>query len=123
MQVPTRYGRPDPEKLDPTPIEVPFSARRPRPLQDVIARMVRDAIAVEKGEEFETFEEANDFEEDDPDTLDLSPYELKELREDPTDLQLETEALTPANPPDKPSEPAGAPKTGDPSDPDKEEPS
>jgi len=71
-------GAPD-EPLDITPIEMPLGACMPTPLQDIVARMVREQVALEKGEEFESWDEQDDFEEDDPDTLDMSPYELQEL--------------------------------------------
>lgn len=77
-------GGPERE-LDTTPIEMPLGACRPTPLQDIVARMVREAVAIEKGEEFESWEENNDFEEEDPDVLDLSPYELQELPDEAVD--------------------------------------
>jgi hypothetical protein len=82
MRRPSRYGRPDPEKLDDTPIEMPLGARRPRPLQELIARMVKEAVEDETGEEFDDIEEEDDFEEEDPDTLDFSPYEFAEIQEE-----------------------------------------
>jgi len=79
---PLRYGAPDPEVLDDTPIEMPLNARMPRPLQDLIASMIRQEIETQGSEEFETIEEADDFEEDDPDTLDLSRYEFEDMKEE-----------------------------------------
>lgn len=74
-------GGPEPE-MDCTPIELPIGARRPTSLQDYIATMVRNAVEAEKGEVFESWEESDDFEEEDPDTLDFSRYELAELQEE-----------------------------------------
>lgn len=74
-------GEPD-RPLDTTPVELPIGARRPASLQDYIARMVRDAVSAERGEEFESWEESDDFEEDDPDTLDFSQYELQSLQDE-----------------------------------------
>lgn len=74
-------GPPEPE-LDCTPIELPLNARRPRSLQDYIATMVQHAVMAERGEEMESWEESDDFEEEDPDTLDFSRYELAELQEE-----------------------------------------
>lgn len=103
-------GKPD-RQLDNTPVEMPFGSCRPTPLQDLIARMVREAVQAEKGDEFETFEESNDFEEEDPDTLDLSRYELQELpRELVEDFSIEED------------DPDPAPETGDPPDQNEEEP-
>lgn len=83
------------EALDTTPMEMPLGACRPAPLQDIIARMVREEISREKHEEFETMEEADDFEEEDPDTLDFSRYELSDVQEEvPFDLE-EPQSLPP----------------------------
>lgn len=102
-------GKPDRE-LDSTPVEMPFGSCRPTPLQDLIARMVREAVESEKGDEFESFEESNDFEEEDPDTLDLSRYELQELPPEPLeDFSIE-------------DDPDPVPETGDRPEPNDEEP-
>lgn len=71
------------EPEDNTPLEMPLGRHRPLSLQDFIARSVRDALAAESGEDFETWEESDDFEEDDPDTLDFSRYELHETSLEP----------------------------------------
>ena len=79
-QLPARYGRPDPEINDEPPLEMPLGACRPEPLQSIIARMVRTSIQEETGEQFETEEEADDFEiEGDLGILDMSPYTLEEV--------------------------------------------
>lgn len=89
----------EPKKLDTTPMELPAGYSRPRPLSDVIASMVREAIEMEKGELYETPEEADDFEMEDEDLLlDFSPYELTDLAEEeplpkPT-LRAQTEHQT-----------------------------
>ncbi len=89
-RVPNHHGgTPDPENHDETPVEMPLHACRPTPLNELIARMVHQHVEAEKNEGFETFEESNDFEEEDPEVLDMSPYELSEL---PPDPELETEA-------------------------------
>ena len=92
-------GKPDPEKLDTTPVEMPLGAGLPMSLQDLIANSVRIAVEQEQNEEQETWDEANDFEEEDPDVLDFSPYELTDMEPegDPT-AQLEPE------PPEAPQE-------------------
>lgn len=107
-----RYnGKRDPENLDTTPIEMPLGACRPTPIQDLIARMVRQAIVEEKGIEPETWEESDDFEEEDPDTLDFSRYELLDIGEEP--------AIKDFNPDPDPVPPV---ETGDPPDPNAVEP-
>lgn len=109
MGLRARYGSPDPEILDDTPLEMPLGARRPTPLHDIIARMVRDAVSQETGDVWETPEEADDFEEEDPDTLDFSPYEFDELSEEFFD------------PPEDPVPPEPQ-QTGDAPDPNEPEP-
>lgn len=76
-------GRPvsqEPE-MDTTPVEMPLGFTTPTPLQDLIARMVREAVQMETDEEFESPEDADDFDMDDDGLLDLSPYELHEMQE------------------------------------------
>lgn len=73
-------GSPDPEDLDPTPVEMPLGACRPTPLAELIARAVHQELQNREEEGVESWDEANDFEyEGDEELLDMSPYELKEL--------------------------------------------
>ena len=65
----------DVEKLDPTPVEMPVGASTPTPLSELIARAVHAQLQAQSEEGYETPEEADDFEEEDPDVLDLTPYE------------------------------------------------
>lgn len=67
--------------LDDTPIEMPAGYSVPTPLTDLIATMVREAVQSEQKESFETPEEADDFDIDDDELLNLSPYELTELED------------------------------------------
>lgn len=98
-------GRPIEEepKLDTTPIEMPVGFKRPASLADMVARMVRDAVAKEKDDEFETMDEANDFELDDIDDelLDFSPYELTDLDPEETEvaIPMQTAPETPSEAP------------------------
>lgn len=114
MERPTRYGAPDPEDLDTTPIEMPLGARRPTPIHELIARMVKEAVATETNEDYETFDESNDFDEEDPDTIDLSPYELVPMTEQELDLAALGDERAAAEPTPEP--------TGDPPDLKAEEP-
>lgn len=76
-----RMGKPsDVEECDPTPMEIPLGAKRPIPLNEMIARFIRDEVQRESAEEFETLEEADDFEPEDEDLLDLSPYEMTAMQ-------------------------------------------
>lgn len=94
---PTRYGRYREEELDTTPIEMPLGACRPTPLQDLIAMMVREQVQQSTDEEFGTIEEEDDFEEHDPDTLDLSPYEELMLDVNSEDLPTAELEAAPAS--------------------------
>lgn len=56
--------------------------------------MVRNEVEKEKQESFGSLEDEDDFEEEDPDTLDFSKYVLDEdTAEEPIVLQAEREAL------------------------------
>lgn len=91
-------GNAKPEPLDPTPMEIPLGACQPESLEQLVAKYMRIQIEQEKGEEFESFEDANDFEEEDPDTLWLDTrYTLQEV---------EPEAIDPGYDPEKPPQAA-----------------
>ena len=75
-------GKPDPEELDETPLEIPAGATVPMSLNEMIAKFVRQEVEMERNEEMESFEEADDFEPEDEALLDLSPYSLQELPDD-----------------------------------------
>lgn len=113
-----RMQRPPDPPADNTPIELPLGARRPPTLQDQIARMVRAAVEAEQGQQYESWEESDDFEEENPDTLDFSKYELQMLHEENSirDYGPEPDANFGA-------ESVGNPKTGDQPDQNAEEPS
>lgn len=83
--------------MDTTPIAMPMGAMHPTPLADLIARMVKQAVEQEKQEEFETMEESDDFEMDDDDLLDLSPYEFNELTDEFPLSELERSEAEPEN--------------------------
>lgn len=85
------------ELPDPTPVAIPSGVGRPESLTDTIRRMVRNEMSqAAEAAGSETFEEANDFDEDDDDFV--SPYELTAMQE---------EFLAPAD------RPAGAKDDGD----------
>lgn len=89
----------DPEPLDRTPIAIPLSCKTPTPLHELIARMVREHVQAETGDEPETWEEANDFDIDaEAELLDFSPYTLvDETPESPLEAP-EAPAATPVAP-------------------------
>lgn len=72
------FGR---EIPDPTPVSIPSGVGRPESLTDTIRRMVRNELSqAAQAAGSETFEEANDFDEDADDFV--SPYELTEMQEE-----------------------------------------
>ena len=103
-----RMGNPqgDPENLDTTPVAMPAGYCRPTPIQEILARMVKEAIEVERGEEFETEEEADDFEEEDPAVLDMSPYTFENIQDD-----YIPDHFLASEPPTETAEPPEAPPT------------
>lgn len=86
-------GNPKPEALDPTPMEIPASCQTPTPLNEIIARFVQQEVNERENQGVESWEEADDFEEDEHMLLDFSPYELKEI---PPLEEGTAEALDPA---------------------------
>ena len=103
---PTRYGSPDPEDNDDTPVAMPVGYCKPSPLEDLIASMIREAVQDERKEEFETEAEANDFEpEEEENLLDMSPYTLTDLEEEtPVPRPDPNEAEAPQAPSEAPQE-------------------
>lgn len=100
--VPEHWSRNSgPEKLDPTPMEMPLGTMQPKTL----AEMVRDMVRFERNledDELETWEEANDFDlpESEHDLIDMSAYQFTDLDEE-----------WPTGPPDEPTETVEAPQT------------
>ena len=79
-------GKPDPEELDETPLEIPAGATVPMSLNEMIAKFVRQEVESERSEDMETWEEADDFEPEDEALLDLSAYTLQDLPDEVVDL-------------------------------------
>lgn len=79
-------GDPQPEKNSGIPVEMPTSCRRPDSLESMIAKYVHAHVQRESKEELETWEDADDFDEQDPDTLEMTKYEFTDMPEpmDPT---------------------------------------
>lgn len=73
----------DKEHPDPTPVEIPGDrVDQVQTIQQMIAEYVGSALAVERGEDLGTFEEEDDFTEDDHDELDMSGFEVHEYEMD-----------------------------------------
>lgn len=99
---PSHYGiGSDVEELDPTPVELPAGATAPPTMSEMIARVVHAKLESQEQEGYDSPEEADDFEEEDPDYLDMTAYEehlivteedvLEGLPEAP-EAEIETEA-------------------------------
>jgi hypothetical protein len=72
------------EEPDLTPLAIPGNAEAPESLEDIIRRVVRQHVSVAAdNSEYETFDEANDFEEEDPDPDLTSQYTVTELQDEP----------------------------------------
>lgn len=70
------------EYLDPKPIEWPVGVGVPESLEQKIARMVRTSVSDHaRSHGAETFEEADDFDIEDPEQLPGSPHELDDDQE------------------------------------------
>lgn len=88
----------EPEEPDQTPVEMPVIA--PESTSEQIARLIAEHVqreAIAQG--FGSWEDEEDFEDEDPNLLNFSPYEL-------TELQSDAELPSPDDePPPKPPEP------------------
>lgn len=71
------YNERGEEILDPTPIALPVGFTRPRSLQDTMKKLVQDELIRRdlQAHEIETFEEADDFDVEEQDPLESTPYE------------------------------------------------
>lgn len=75
-------GKPQPEANSGIPVAMPINCERPPSLEALVAKYVHETMTQKENVAKETWEEADDFEEDDPDTLDLSKYEFVNLQDD-----------------------------------------
>ncbi len=66
------------EVNDQTPIEIPVGYELPESLADQMRRFIREEVSYARDEDQGSFEEEDDFEDDDPQ---LSPYELTDMQE------------------------------------------
>ena len=112
MPIPSRMGIKDEERLLKEPVEMPVGYGVPTPLEDLIARMVKDAVADERqdDDDFETIQEANDFDWPgiDEELINFTPYDLAEsheaIPEEPTSLTEENIELQPMEAPQEEEE-------------------
>ena len=102
----THHGGKKPYIPDPgEPVEMPLGYRQPKSLQQIISESIAAALSRETDEEYGSLEEENDFEEEDPNTLDLTAYELEALESEAIDNFELTESE-----PDPEPEPAPDPQ-------------
>ena len=73
------YG---PEKLDPTPVEMPVGFHQPKPLAEMMREFLKAELADRDQEELETFEEANDFADESDELMDMSAYQFTDMDEE-----------------------------------------
>jgi len=104
------------EELDPTPLEMPLDYGQPPSMRELVQQYVRGELSAAAAQhELGTFEEEDDFEEENPDLLDLSGYEVTEFEmvdEDPSDDPAPPGGEpSPKDPPEGPSEPSQPPET------------
>jgi hypothetical protein len=82
----SRFVHPTPEELDLTPVAMPAGYGQPKTLREMLATMVREYVEMEReGDQFESWDEANDFEPDVEEDylLDMSPYTFTDLQDEP----------------------------------------
>lgn len=71
------------ELPDDTPVEMPLGFKRPPSLQEMIAQAIRTHVSdVAAAQGLESFEEANDFGDEDEDPLPFSPHEVVDMQEE-----------------------------------------
>ncbi len=89
-----------PEKLDPTPVALPLGSEGPSSIAELVQQYVAGALSQHAAQQnFGTFEEEDDFDEEDPELLNLSGFEV-------TEYEFEEE-IPPE--PEAPPEPSPAP--------------
>lgn len=98
------------EKVDPTPIEV-TADRRPLSLKEQLQAYIRQQVSLAASNEgYGTFEEEDDYEEDENEGEWISPHELRNMQPiAPDGDPLETMDGTDDSPPPPPAEPEPPP--------------
>ena len=81
------------EKLDYTPVQLPFGHKKPESLQDQIRRLIRSERFAEEVRSMKkgTFEEEDDFEDDAEGAQPMSPHELRDLDGQPEHPAVQAE--------------------------------
>ena len=96
-----RFNIPKDPPLNTDPVAIPAGYGKPRSLQEMMAAMIRDYVEMEKdGEEYESWDEANDFEPDEEEgLLEMSPYTFTDLPEDDPETPSEAPQEDNSSPP------------------------
>jgi len=100
-----------PEALDPTPLAVPVEHQGPPSMEQLVQQYVASAfIDYAKENDMETFAEADDFEAEDEEVLNLSGFEVSEfpMEEEYPESDPPPAVMAPPEPPQ--AEPAPAEK-------------
>ncbi len=91
------------EVLDNTPIEIPVGYELPESLADQMRRFIREEVSAARDEDQGSFEDEDDFEDDEPLLTNFELTDMQEveeiLREDTDQPPAEKEAETAENPP------------------------
>ncbi len=67
-----------PELLDPVPLEMPIGYGGPPSMRELVQEYVRETMSESREPELGSFEEEDDFGEEEPELLDLSGFEVVE---------------------------------------------
>lgn len=87
----------EPEEHDDTPVEIPAALKQPETMQEMLARLIAERVAGQaQAQGFDTWEEDEDFEDEDPNLLDMTKYEFQELEGEDTFFR-EQPSETPTN--------------------------
>ncbi len=99
----------DQEHPDPTPVALPVGYKTPPTMDELIQLYVREAVSQKASDQgFGTFEEEDDFSEDDPNPLPMGEFEVNEY-------EMEDDPDMPEAPGvDDPTPPGGTPPSGAP---------
>ncbi len=96
------HARPkDQEHPDPTPVEIPLGSGPPTVEELVRGYVEAEMSAYAQTQDLGTFEEEDDFDEEDPDLLDLSGFEVHEYEMVEDEVPSSAEEV-----PEAPSEPS-----------------
>jgi len=103
-----KYNDKHEEIPDKTPIALPLNYSAPEPLEQMIARLIRQQSALAPARGQETFEESDDFDVEDDHEL-KSPHQFTDMQEEHLDFPTRKETEIPAPLPEKVVEPEQKP--------------